>query len=59
MYDMKDEKRQVKPIRPETPSDCNYPAPKWKPGQMPPGGFRSVFPMDGGKKTTGGGKKVY
>ena len=57
MYDQ--EKKTVKPVRPQTPSDCHYPTEKWKSGQLPVGGFRSVIPMDGGKKASGGGKKVY
>lgn len=57
MYDQ--EKKTVKPVRPQTPSDCHYPVQKWKSGELPVGGYRSVIPMDGGKKTSGGGKKVY
>lgn len=56
---MYDQEKKVKPVRPQTPSDCNYPVEKWKSGQLPVGGYRSVIPMDGGKKTSGGGKKVY
>lgn len=57
MYDQ--DKKAVKPIRPQTPSDCHQPVQKWKSGQLPVGGYRSVIPMDGGTKTSGGGKKVY
>jgi hypothetical protein len=56
---MYDQEKKVRPVRQETPSDCRYPVEKWKSGQMPVGGYRSVIPMDGGKKTSGGGKKVY
>lgn len=57
MYDK--DKKEAKPIRPQTPSDAHCPVQKWKSGELPVGGYRSVFPMDGGTKTSGGGKKVY
>lgn len=56
----------AKPVRSQIPSDvksCGMP--RWKPGQLPTGGFRSVFDFSTGpestkiSKTSGGGGKVY
>lgn len=56
---MTDQKKKVEPTRPQIPSDTNFHQVPWKSGQLPVGGYRSVFPMNGGTKTSGGGKKVY
>jgi len=56
----------AKPIRPQQPRDASQMGqPRWQPGEMPKGGFRSVFDFSTGPEstklspTTGGGKKVY
>lgn len=58
-------------VRPPLPRDATGGMERWKPGQMPMGGFRSVIDMSGDKfpttgplntkmsSTSGGGKKVY
>lgn len=55
-----------KPVRPQKPSDSTQGGqPKWTPGTMPVGGYRSVFCFEEGNystkiaRTSGGGKKVY
>ena len=67
-----DSNQQVaKSVRPQLPRDGSMGMQRWEPGQMPMGGFRSVFDMSGNKTpttgtlntkispTSGGGKKVY
>jgi hypothetical protein len=56
----------AKAIRPQKPSDnTQMGEPKWQPGTMPKGGFRSIQCYDDGNystklsRTSGGGKKVY
>jgi len=61
----------AKAVRPQLPSDASAGMPRWSPGQLPTGGFRSVFDMSGKKfptegaldtkrsPTSGGGSKVY
>ena len=57
--------KPAKPVRPQKPSDVTNNAKKWKLGEMPQGGFRSVFCFEDGdystkiSRTSGGGKKVY
>jgi hypothetical protein len=58
-------------VRPPLPRDATGGMERWKPGQLPMGGYRSVFDMSGDKfpttsplntkmsPTSGGGKKVY
>ena len=56
----------AKSVRPQLPRDGSMGMQRWEPGQLPVGGFRSVF--DFSEKTSydtkhsptsGGGKKVY
>jgi hypothetical protein len=56
----------AKPIRPQKPSDnTQMGQPRWQPGELPKGGFRSVFDFSTGPESTklsptsGGGGKVY
>ena len=61
----------AKSVRPQLPRDGSPGMIRWQPGEMPSGGFRSVFDMSGDKfpttsplntkmsPTSGGGKKVY
>jgi hypothetical protein len=56
----------AEPTRPMLPSDGSAGMQRWEPGQLPKGGFRSVFDFSGTptyntKKspTEGGGCKVY
>ena len=61
----------AKSIRPQLPRDGSPGMVRWQPGQLPSGGFRSVFDMSGMatptteplntklSPTSGGGKKVY
>jgi len=58
-------------VRPPIPRDATGGMQRWQPGQLPMGGYRSVFDMSGDKfpttsplntkmsPTSGGGKKVY
>lgn len=58
-------------VRPPIPRDATKDMQRWQPGQLPFGGYRSVFDMSGDKfpttgplntkmsPTSGGGKKVY
>jgi hypothetical protein len=55
-----------KAIRPQIPRDASQMGqPRWTPGTLPKGGFRSVFDFSTGPESTklsptsGGGKKVY
>jgi hypothetical protein len=62
-----DNNQQIaKPTRPQLPSDGSTGMERWQPGQLPKGGFISVFDFSGTptydtKKspTEGGGCKVY
>lgn len=56
----------AKAVRPQKPSDSTQMGqPYWSPGQMPTGGFRSVFCFEDGNNstkisnTTKPGRKVY
>lgn len=61
----------AKAVRPQLPQDGSAGMQRWSPGQLPMGGFRSVFDMSGKKfptegaldtkmsPTSGGGSKVY
>ena len=61
----------AKSIRPQLPRDGSAGMQRWQPGELPTGGFRSVFDMSGDSTpttsplntklspTSGGGKKVY
>jgi hypothetical protein len=57
----------AKPVRPQTPRDNSQMGePRWTPGTMPKGGFRSVFDFSGGEScstkisnTDKPGRKVY
>jgi hypothetical protein len=56
----------AQPVRPQKPSDnTQMGEPRWTPGTLPKGGFRSVFDFSTGpvstklSPTSGGGKKVY
>jgi hypothetical protein len=56
----------AQPVRPQKPSDnTQMGQPRWQPGTLPKGGFRSVFDFSTGPESTklsptsGGGKKVY
>lgn len=61
----------AKAIRPQLPQDTSAGLQRWQSGQLPTGGFRSVFDMSGSQtpttgalntktsSTSGGGKKVY
>ncbi|CAB4184534.1 hypothetical protein UFOVP1627_22 [uncultured Caudovirales phage] len=63
--DMNWSQRPAKPVRPQKPSDETNNAKKWKLGEMPQGGFRSILCFEDGdystkiSRTSGGGKKVY
>ena len=67
-----DSNQQIaKSVRPQLPRDGSPGMIRWEAGQLPVGGFRSVFDMSGNKTpttgplntkmspTSGGGKKVY
>jgi len=56
----------AKSVRPQLPRDGSAGAARWEPGQLPKGGFRSVFDFSGTptydtkhSPTSGGGSKVY
>ena len=56
----------AKSVRPQLPRDGTADMTRWQPGELPKGGFRSVFDFSGTptyntKKSTtsGGGGKVY
>jgi hypothetical protein len=53
-------------VRPPIPRDATSHMTRWQPGEMPKGGYRSVFDFSGtgpldtkNSPTEGGGKKVY
>ena len=67
-----DSNQQIaKSVRPQLPRDGSPGMTRWSPGQLPSGGYRSVFDMSGNKfpttgslntklsPTSGGGDKVY
>jgi len=62
-----DNNQQIaKPTRPQLPSDGSTGMERWEPGQLPKGGYRSVFDFSGTptydtkqSPTEGGGGKVY
>ena len=56
----------AKSVRPQLPRDGSRDMERWQPGQLPKGGFRSVFDFSGTptydtkhSPTSGGGSKVY
>jgi len=56
----------AKSVRPQLPRDGSAGAARWEPGQLPKGGYRSVFDFSGTPEydtkhspTSGAGKKVY
>ena len=56
----------AKSVRPQLPRDGSAGAARWEPGQLPKGGYRSVFDFSGTptydtkhSPTSGGGSKVY
>lgn len=56
----------AKSTRPQLPRDGSKDMQRWQPGQLPKGGYRSVFDFSGTAEydtkqspTSGGGKKVY
>jgi len=56
----------AKSTRPQLPRDGSRDMQRWEPGQLPVGGYRSVFDFSGTPNydtkhspTSGGGKKVY
>lgn len=56
----------AKSVRPQLPRDGSMGQTRWQPGELPRGGFRSVFDFSGTPSyntkqspTSGGGKKVY
>jgi len=56
----------AKSTRPQLPRDGSPGAQRWQPGQLPNGGFRSVFDFSGTPSydtkhspTCGSGKKIY
>jgi hypothetical protein len=56
----------AKSVRPQLPRDGSAGMQRWQPGQLPIGGFRSVFDFSETttydtkhSPTSGGGKKVY
>ena len=56
----------AKSTRPQLPRDGSPGMTRWEPGQLPKGGYRSVFDFSGTPEydtkhspTSGGGKKVY
>ena len=56
----------AKSTRPQLPRDGSRDMMRWEPGQLPKGGFRSVFDFSGTptydtkhSPTEGAGKKVY
>ncbi|MGI9136137.1 MAG: hypothetical protein ACR2JS_03635 [Candidatus Nanopelagicales bacterium] len=56
--------KYAKAVRPQKPADATERFQKWQPGQVPQGGFRSVFCFEDSynskqSPTSGGGKKVY
>jgi hypothetical protein len=56
----------AKSTRPQLPRDGSRDMQRWEPGQLPKGGYRSVFDFSGTPEydtkhspTSGGGSKVY
>jgi len=56
----------AKSVRPQLPRDGSKDMQRWEPGQLPKGGYRSVFDFSGTPEydtkhspTEGGGCKVY
>jgi hypothetical protein len=56
----------AKSVRPQLPRDGSRDMQRWEPGQLPKGGYRSIFDFSGTPEydtkhspTSGGGKKVY
>jgi len=56
----------AKSVRPQLPRDGSKDMMRWEPGQLPKGGYRSVFDFSGTPEydtkhspTRGGGNKVY
>ena len=56
----------AKSVRPQLPRDGSAGAARWEPGQLPKGGYRSVFDFSGTptydtkhSPTSGGNSKVY
>jgi hypothetical protein len=56
----------AKSVRPQLPRDGSKDMQRWEPGQLPKGGYRSVFDFSGTPEydtkhspTCGGGSKVY
>jgi hypothetical protein len=56
----------AKSVRPQLPRDGSPNMTRWEPGQLPKGGYRSVFDFSGTptydtkhSPTEGAGKKVY
>jgi len=56
----------AKSVRPQLPRDGSAGAARWEPGQLPKGGYRSVFDFSGTPEydtkhspTSGSGSKVY
>ena len=56
----------AKSVRPQLPRDGSAGAARWEPGQLPKGGYRSVFDFSGTPEydtkhspTRGAGSKVY
>jgi hypothetical protein len=56
----------AKSTRPQLPRDGSRDMQRWEPGQLPKGGYRSIFDFSGTPEydtkhspTSGGGKKVY
>ena len=56
----------AKSTRPQLPRDGSKGMERWEPGQLPKGGYRSIFDFSGTPKydtkhspTSGGGGKVY
>jgi hypothetical protein len=56
----------AKSTRPQLPRDGSPGMTRWEPGQLPKGGYRSVFDFSGTPEydtkhspTSGGGSKVY
>ena len=54
----------AKSVRPQLPRDGSAGMTKWQPGQLPRGGYRSVFCFEDTydtkhSPTSGGGSKVY
>jgi len=57
--------KMAKPVRPQRPSDVTSNGRRWQLGDMPQGGYRSIFCFEDEdystkiSRTSGGGKKVY